>query len=767
MRIPWATSIWSSWASAVLLATIPQVEASPIFTGLGVLPDGPQYSRAHEISGDGTTIVGESGSPNHGYGSPTSRLAFRWTEAGGMKYVGPADATKSRAFGVSRDGTVVVGDASAGFRWQGGTATYLSPPGSSLPWFAIGYDVSDDGSIVVGSAWIDSFRSFPAKWVGGAITFYSDTLGISLTARTSVGGQEIVSGAYDRAGGYEPALYRNGSPQPLGSLGPSAIDGKWYFGVAQDISRNGRAAVGYSSSSRAGADWYEAFRWTKDQGIVGLGDLPGGDYGSWAWATSANGSVVVGNSVTRYSPTYRHVVDAFYWTPTTGMKNLRTFLTDGFKLDLSGWTYLNDATGVDDSGLTIAGWGMRTTGNEEAFRVKLQQQIYINWIDQINTGFRAQWDAGSATYDAVKTPGTWPSLTVPPTLPDGSTADQFRDDVVDHVRSIFQNSGVDIDILDSRTSPPRSAALEVRFGPEVRDRNGKSLLYGWAWDVGPRGLPGGDRFNARWDGQVAVFADPSQLGINDNYTAEGLAETIAHEVGHGLGLRHVNPDGDSSVEVMDYTATRFEPEIFTDVVSPIIEPPTASGTPTGQSHNPVYHLKRYVLGVPTGASLPGSWDFGEITIGKFQLTSLSREVFNLTPLSLTGGDLEGDGWDNVAYFPTADPADLFPLLFFAYEGAPLRLMASSEVGETWDLFFGTGDPANPDLVFEDFGAGSIEGSIFRYDPQTQTYQVAGSFAGVVSNDLTLWGDTLVPEPTAAALLVAGIAFIVAWRKQLG
>ena len=271
--------------------------------------------------------------------------------------------------------------------------------------------------------------------------------------------------------------------------------------------------------------------------MVGSGDLPGGVYASSAWATSANGGVVVGNSDTRYSPNYRGITDAFYWTPTAGMQKLSMLLTDGFGLNLSGWSRLDDATGVNDSGLVIAGWGTRTNGSEEAFRVKLQQQIYINWDDPIGTSFKVMKRPRSLKEDVITVPGSLPGLVLPPTLVNGMTPKEYKDHVMSELNAIFAASGVNIDILDSRYDSKRSAALEVRFGPSVTGATGNKLLDGVAWDVAPAGLPGVDRFNSRWDGQVAVFISPGAGLETPGYTADN----IAHEVGHGLGLRHILP----------------------------------------------------------------------------------------------------------------------------------------------------------------------------------------------------------------------------------
>lgn len=76
---------------------------------------------------------------------------------------------------------------------------------------------------------------------------------------------------------------------------------RWENGVASLI-ENGSIAWGVSSDGTAivGYGYFgngdeEAFRW--QNGIMTpLGDLPGGDFESWAWDVSADGSVVVGQS---------------------------------------------------------------------------------------------------------------------------------------------------------------------------------------------------------------------------------------------------------------------------------------------------------------------------------------------------------------------------------------------------------------------------------------------------------------------------------------
>ena len=65
---------------------------------------------------------------------------------------------------------------------------------------------------------------------------------------------------------------------------------------ASDVTADGSVVVGVGRIIASGGP-SEAFRWTSGGGMVGLGDLPGGNYQSGASGVSADGSVVVGGSV--------------------------------------------------------------------------------------------------------------------------------------------------------------------------------------------------------------------------------------------------------------------------------------------------------------------------------------------------------------------------------------------------------------------------------------------------------------------------------------
>ncbi len=120
--------------------------------------------------------------------------------------------------------------------------------------------------------------------------------------------------------------------------GVGDLPGGSFRSNAFDISADGTVVVGESLSEPG----WEAFRWTQEKGMVGLGDLPGGGFHSIAAAVSADGSVIVG----RGRPEGGLVYEACRWTAEGGIEGL------GF-LPNSGPSSM--AFGVSDDGLVIIG----------------------------------------------------------------------------------------------------------------------------------------------------------------------------------------------------------------------------------------------------------------------------------------------------------------------------------------------------------------------------------------------------------------------------
>ena len=106
-------------AIAVLLfGPVPSAFATiATFQGLGDLSGGSFSSYAHDVSADGSTVVGWSK-------SASGNEAFRWTSTSGMVGLGDLSGGSfgSYARGVSADGSIVVGrgksaSGSEAFRW--------------------------------------------------------------------------------------------------------------------------------------------------------------------------------------------------------------------------------------------------------------------------------------------------------------------------------------------------------------------------------------------------------------------------------------------------------------------------------------------------------------------------------------------------------------------------------------------------------------------------------------------------------------------------
>jgi probable HAF family extracellular repeat protein len=145
-----------------------------------------------------------------------------------------------------------------------------------------------------------------------------------------------------------------GDFQPLGGLpGGAPHRGS----AARAISADGSVIVGGSESA---AGYMEAFRWTRETGMVGLGYLPGG-FSSYANAVSADGAVVVGGGNSAKGPK-----TAFVWTAEKGMQPLADELAAQGVKNVAGWT-LEEATGVSADGKTVIGVGRSPAGFSEDF----------------------------------------------------------------------------------------------------------------------------------------------------------------------------------------------------------------------------------------------------------------------------------------------------------------------------------------------------------------------------------------------------------------
>ena len=204
---------------------------------------------------------------------------------------------------------------------------------------------------------------------------------------------------------------------PLGDL-----PGDYYFySWAFDVSSDDTVVVGHSFSPRPDGNGSanEAFRWTEADGMVGLGDLPGGTVYSQARGVSADGAVVVGSSESASG------MEAFRWTEADGMVGLgantygEAVSSDGTVVvgtdisggryeafrwteadgmvglgDLPGGTVYSQARGVSADGAVVVGSSESASGSE-AFRWTLVDGVGVmEGLGQLPGGGFDSWASG-------------------------------------------------------------------------------------------------------------------------------------------------------------------------------------------------------------------------------------------------------------------------------------------------------------------------------------------------------------------------------------
>jgi probable HAF family extracellular repeat protein len=176
--------------------------------GLGDLPGGSFGSAAGGVSADGSVVAG-TGTSAAGW------EPFRWTSGTGMVGLGSLSGGSSsgEGYGVSSDGAVVVGysNSSSGheaFRWNSGTGmvglgglTSIVEP--SLPVYSEAFGVSADGSVVVGGS-LSTYGFEAFRWTSGTGmvglgdlaggSFSSEAFGVSADGSVVVGFGTSASG---------------------------------------------------------------------------------------------------------------------------------------------------------------------------------------------------------------------------------------------------------------------------------------------------------------------------------------------------------------------------------------------------------------------------------------------------------------------------------------------------------------------------------------------------------------------------------------------
>lgn len=130
------------------------------------------------------------------------------------------------------------------------------------------------------------------------------------------------------------------------------------------LSDDGRVSFGTGGSAQG----EEAIRFTRTGGLEGLGDLPGGSFRSEALASTPDGTRIFGRGASAENPS-----EAFVWSEFAGMRKVKDVLL-GYGLPVQGWN-LQDVQGVTADGRTWVGRGIAPDGGEQVWMATIPAGI--------------------------------------------------------------------------------------------------------------------------------------------------------------------------------------------------------------------------------------------------------------------------------------------------------------------------------------------------------------------------------------------------------
>lgn len=291
-------------------------------TDLGTL--GGTSSVAFGVSADGSVVVG------HTFNSLGSDRAFKY-DGSTMINLGTLGGDYSYGRGVSSDGSTAVGVSTTSggdfhaFKYVGSTMSDLGTLGGN---YSDAYGASSDGSIIVGESTTSGGDTHAFKYSGTTMTDLGTLGGTSSRAYAVSSDGSVIVGYANTAGGAAHAFKYSGSTMSdLGVL--SGLTSS----VATSVSSDGSVIVGYSYTGFGAGN--RAFKY-EGSTMTDIGTLGGST--SKAHAISADGTTIVGESVNGDGNTH-----AFKYVGST--------MTD---IGTLGGTY-SMAYGVSSDGLVIVG----------------------------------------------------------------------------------------------------------------------------------------------------------------------------------------------------------------------------------------------------------------------------------------------------------------------------------------------------------------------------------------------------------------------------
>lgn len=263
-------------------------------------------------------------------------------------------ATANSANGDTIVGHAFLGGQSGAFRWtELGGVEFLEPTLQGSGW--IPWDISSDGSFVIGDTGAEGV-SQAVRWTpdGGveSLGVLRESLPYSEARRASDDGR-VVGGYAFSADQVSGEAFRWSLDTGMVGLGIDA--------VTFDLSEDGSVQVGYAKENGRRSN---AFIWTEDDGALDVG-------AGWFWDVTPDGTAAVG-----YAGSLPEGFVSLVWDETGGSRPLQQVLSDEYDLaeSLTGWE-LKAAYGISRDGLTIAGTGIAPDGNIHAWIVDLDYSI--------------------------------------------------------------------------------------------------------------------------------------------------------------------------------------------------------------------------------------------------------------------------------------------------------------------------------------------------------------------------------------------------------
>jgi uncharacterized membrane protein len=226
--------------------------------------------------------------------------------------------------------------------------------------FSTARGLSEDGRFVVGcSACSRGYEAFLWSSERGMVglgdapggAFNSSAQTVSADGRVIFGTANVTGGA---------SLFRWTATEGLRTLGD--LPGGGLFAEPYAATPDGRVAVGRALSAASG-DRFEAFRWSEEHaadGLQALGDLPGGEFESWALGVSADGRTVVGFGTSERGQ------EAVIWTDGGAPQRLAERIAADPAAKLEGWT-LQWAAAISADGRVLAGHGLDPAGHVQGW----------------------------------------------------------------------------------------------------------------------------------------------------------------------------------------------------------------------------------------------------------------------------------------------------------------------------------------------------------------------------------------------------------------